>query len=725
MPIIYNEKNKTFKLDTDYTSYIIQVYEENYLLNLYYGDFIPDCFVPGRDKRTPNASFSPANPVIGEHGFSPDTAPMEFGTSGAGDFRISALEIRNSNGDSVTDIRYCGHKIYDGKKEIPQMPSSYVNSDSEAQTLELYAKDAVTGAAVTLYYSVFPKYDIIARRIRVTNESPKKMRIERAFSLCLDLPDMDYDMISLYGAHAKERNAERRPLAHGIQGIGSRRGASSHTQNPFMALAKKGADEEHGSVYGFNFVYSGNFSALAECDFNCTTRVIMGIDPDTFSWELDGGESFDSPEAIMVYTSRGIGEMSRLLHRFYNNNLIRGRYKTEKRPLLINSWEAAYFNFDSDKLVAFAKEAKKLGVEMLVMDDGWFGKRNDDTSSLGDWFVNEEKLQGSLSDLIKRVNNEGLKFGIWYEPEMISPDSDLYRAHPDWCVHVEGREPMLGRNQYVLDVSRKDVRDNIWEQMYKVLSENNIEYLKWDFNRNICDAGSALLPPERKEEFFHRFILGTYDLMNRLVTAFPNILFENCSGGGGRYDPAMLCYSPQIWASDNTDPIERLYIQFGTSMCYPASSMGAHVSACDRTGYGTKCNVARWGTFGLELDPTKLTDEETEIIRNQIKDYHRNYELVNRGDLYRLISPFENPYRAAWQFVSPDKSRTMFTLVTMRREFRQHLIVKLHGLDPDAYYRNEETGDVFSGALLMNAGLVLTQTAEKSGESVVICFDKI
>lgn len=725
MPIIYNEKTKTFKLDTDNTSYIIQVYEENYLLNLYYGAFIPDCFVPDRDKRTPNASFSPANPVIGEHGFSPDTAPMEFGTSGAGDFRISALEIRNSNGDSVTDIRYCGYKIYDGKNEIPQMPSSYVNSDSEAQTLEIYAKDSVTGAAVTLYYSVFPKYDIISRRIRVTNESRSKMRIERAFSLCLDLPDMDYDMISLYGAHAKERNIERRPLAHGIQGIGSRRGASSHTQNPFMALAQKGANEEHGNVYGFNFVYSGNFSALAECDFNCTTRVIMGIDPDTFSWELDGGESFDAPEAIMVYTSRGIGEMSRLLHRFYNNNLIRGRYKFEKRPLLINSWEAAYFNFDADKLVAFAKEAKKLGVEMLVMDDGWFGKRNDDTSSLGDWYVNEEKLQGSLGDLIKRVNNEGLKFGIWYEPEMISPDSDLFRAHPDWCVHVEGREPMLGRNQYVLDVSRKDVRDNIWEQMYKVLSENNIEYLKWDFNRNISDAGSALLPPESKKEFFHRFILGTYDLMNRLVTTFPNILFENCSGGGGRYDPAMLCYSPQVWASDNTDPIERLYIQFGTSMCYPASSMGAHVSACDRTGYGTKCNVARWGTFGLELDPTKLTDEETEIIRSQIKDYHRNYELVNRGDLYRLISPFDNPYRAAWQFVSPDKSRTMFTLVTMRREFRQHLIVKLRGLDPDAYYRNEETGEVFSGALLMNAGLVLTHTAEKSGESVVIYFDKV
>ena len=551
------------------------------------------------------------------------------------------------------------------------------------------------------------------------------MRIERAFSLCLDLPDMNFDLISLYGCHAKERNIERRRLAHGIQGVSSRRGSSSHNQNPFIALAQNGADEEHGDVYGFNLVYSGNFSALAECDFNSTTRVIMGIDPDTFSWELDSGEFFDTPEAIMVYTSFGIGEMSRLFHRFYNNNLIRGRYKTEKRPLLINSWEAAYFDFDADKLVDFAKEAKKLGVEMLVMDDGWFGKRNNDCSSLGDWYVNEDKLKGGLGNLIKRVNDEGLKFGIWYEPEMISPDSELFRAHPDWCVHVKDREPMLGRNQYVIDMSRKDVRDNIWEQMYKVLSENNIEYIKWDFNRNISDAGSVLLPPERKKEFFHRFVLGTYDLMNRLVTTFPNILFENCSGGGGRYDPAMLCYSPQIWASDNTDPIDRLYIQFGTSMCYPASSMGAHVSANDRTGYGTKCNVARWGTFGLELDPTYLTDEEADIIRDEIKEYHKNYELVNRGDLYRLISPFENPYRAAWQFVSPDKSRTMFTLVTMRKEFRPHLIVKLRGLEPDAYYKNERTGEVLSGALLMNAGLDLTNTAGQTGESTVIYFDKV
>lgn len=725
MSIIYNEKYKTFKLDAENSSYIIGVYDQNYLLNLYYGAYIPDSYVPHREKRPPNASFSPANPVIGEHGFSPDTAPIEYGTDGAGDFRISALEITNKNGDSVTDIRYTGYKIYDGKEEIEGMPSSYANSGDGAQTLEIYTEDSVTGAEVTLYYTVFPKYDIITRRVKVKNNSSDKMRIEKAMSLCLDLPDMNYDLISLYGCHAKERNIERRRLAHGVQGVESRRGSSSHNQNPFIALAQTGADEEHGNVYGFNLVYSGNFSALAECDFNFTTRVVMGIEPQSFSWLLNGGESFDTPEAVMVFTDGGIGEMSRKLHRFYNNNLIRGRYKTEKRPLLINSWEAAYFDFDADKLVSFAREAKKLGVELLVMDDGWFGHRNDDTSSLGDWYVNENKLPDGLNKLIERVNAEGLKFGIWYEPEMISPDSDLFRAHPDWCVRVEGREPMLGRQQYVIDMSRKDVRDNIWEQMYSVLSQNNIEYLKWDFNRNISDAGSALLPKEQKKEFFHRFVLGTYDLMNRLVTSFPNILFENCSGGGGRFDPAMLCYSPQIWTSDNTDPIERLYIQFGTSLCYPASAMGAHTSASSRTGYETKCNVARWGTFGLELDPTKLNEEEKNIIREQIAEYHKNYELVNRGDLYRLISPFENPYRAVWQFVLPDKSRSTVTVVTIREECHQNLTIKLRGLDPKAYYTIEETGETLSGALLMNAGIVFTERVEFTGESAVINLSRI
>ncbi len=726
MPIIFDETHKTFKLDSSASSYIIGIYDEGYILNLYYGAPIPDTYVPSRERRTPNASFSLANPVIGERGFTPDTAPMEYGTNGAADFRISALSIRNQNGDSTTDIRYKGHKIYRGKPGIDGQPATYVNSDSEADTLELYAEDRVTGAEVTLYYTVFNNCSVMTRRVSVKNGAESgDIWLERIMSVCLDLPSMDYDMITLWGRHAKERNIARRPLAHGVQGIESRRGVSGHCQNPFTALVSKSTDENHGEVYAMNLVYSGNHTALAECDFNSTTRVIMGIDPTDFKWQLAPGDIFDSPEAVMVYTDRGLGEMSRIFHLFYNNNLIRGKYKSERRPLLINSWEAAFFDFDSDKLVDFAKSAKQLGIEMLVMDDGWFGRRNDDKSSLGDWYVNEDKLVGGLGSLIERVNAEGLRFGIWFEPEMISPDSDLFRAHPDWHVHVKGREPMIGRRQYVLDVSRSDVRDHIWNMMYDILSNNKIDYLKWDFNRNISDAASAELPPERQTEFFHRFILGTYDLMRRLTETFPDILFENCSGGGGRFDPAMLYYSPQIWASDNTDPIERLYIQFGTSMCYPASAVGAHVSACGRTGYATKGNVAMWGTFGYELDPRHLTEDEREIVREQVREYSENYELIRRGELYRLVSPFDDPHRAVWEIVSPDASRAMVTVVTMRREEHPHLVVRLGGLTPKRMYRNSMTGDVTSGALLMHAGLDLTNIANSDGDSTVIYFDAV
>ena len=722
MSIFYDEEKRLLKLDTSDTSYVIGIHDENYILGFYYGAKIPDMNFKGFIKRNPSASFSPANPVIGENGFSPDSAPIEYGCNGAGDFRISALAIRNSNGDTVTDIRYLGHRIFNGKKALAGLPSTYANSDSEAQTLEIDAIDKVTGALVTLVYTVFENFPVMTKSVRVKNTSDKTMYIERIFSSCNDFTTMDYDMITLWGRHAKERNIEKRPLAHGVQGIESKRGVSGHSQNPFVALAKHGATEDYGEVYGFNFVYSGNFSALAECDHNASTRFIMGINPADFEWTLNAGEEFTAPEVVCVYTNKGIGEMSRIYHRFYNNNLIRGKYKTEKRPLLINSWEAAYFDFDKEKLIAFAKEAKQLGIEMLVMDDGWFGKRNDDTNSLGDWFVNEEKLVGGLKPLVDGVNAEGLKFGIWYEPEMISPDSELFRVHPDWHVHVANREPMLGRHQYVLDVSREDVRENIWAQMYKVLSENNIEYVKWDFNRNISDAGSAMLPPERKKEFFHRFILGTYDLMNRLVTTFPNILFEGCSGGGGRFDPAMLCYSPQIWTSDNTDPIERLYIQFGTSMCYPASCQSAHVSACDRTNYETKGNVAMWGTFGYELDPRKLTEADRELVKKQVADYHKTYSLVRDGDLYRLISPFDKPFNAAWEIVSPDKQSFMFTLVCMRANCNGLCYIKFKGLDPEKYYTCENDGEVYSGSFLMNVGLNLTERANRDGESICLYF---
>ncbi len=723
MSIVFDSEKRTFKLDSKTSSYIIKIHDENYLLNLYYGAKIPDTYVPSRECRTPNASFSPANPVIGEHGFSPDTAPMEYGCGGAGDFRISALSVKNGCGDTVTDIRYTGHKIYKGKPEIPGLPSTYVNGGDGADTLEIYAADKSTGLSVTLYYTVFDDYGVITRHSRITNESDRKMAIERAFSGCINFDSLDYDMITFYGRHAKERYIERRKLSHGVQGIESMRGASGNAQNPFVIIAAHDAAETHGEAYGFNLVYSGNFSALAESDFNSTARFIMGINPTDFEWNLDVNESFFTPELVMVYTEDGIGEMSRIYHRFYNNNLVRGKYKTEKRPLLINSWEAAFFDFDDDKLVAFAKEAKKLGIEMLVMDDGWFGRRNDDRSSLGDWYVNENKLKGGLGSLIERVNAEGLKFGIWYEPEMISPDSDIYRAHPDWAVHVDNRDPMIARNQYVIDMSREDVRDYIWQKMYDVLSNNKIDYVKWDFNRNISDAGSAKLPNGRKQEFFHRFILGTYDLMGRLTKTFPNILLENCSGGGARFDPAMLSFSPQIWASDNTDPLERLYIQFGTSYCYPASTVGAHVSACGRTGIKTRANVAMWGTFGYELDPRKLTEREADEVRNEVRAYHENYDLIRSGDLYRLVSPFDDRFRAVWEIVSQDKKRAMVTVVTMRYENTPHLIVKLGGLLPDRMYKNSMTGDVCSGALLMKAGLNLTNVANGDGDSAVIFFD--
>lgn len=723
MPIIYDSKNKTFKLDTKTSSYIIQVYKENYLLNLYYGAPIPDTFISNRSERPTNASFSVANPFIGGYDFSPDTAPMEYGCNGAADFRISALSVRNHNGDSTTDLRYTGHIIYAGKPALNGMPSSYLNHNDEADTLEIYAKDSVTGVEVTLYYTVFANQGIMVRRVKVHNNSDFSLKLERAFSLCVDLPDMDYDMITLYGRHNKERTTERRRLAHGLQGVESKRGVSSHCQNPFTAIVKNGANEEYGWCYGFNLVYSGNFSALAECDYNSTTRFIMGINPTDFTWNLAPDESFETPEAVMVFTDKGIGEMSRIFHNFYNNNLVRGEWKTKKRPILINSWEAAYFDFDTDKLVEFAKAAKELGIEMLVMDDGWFGKRNDDTSSLGDWHVNEEKLKGGLGELISRVNEQGLKFGIWYEPEMISPNSELFRAHPDWHVHVKGRVPMQGRQQYVLDVSREDVRENIWKQLYDVLSQNKVDYLKWDFNRNITDAASAILPPERQTEFFHRFILGTYDLMNRLVTTFPHILFENCSGGGGRYDPAMLCYSPQIWCSDNTDAIERLSIQFGTSICYPASTMGAHVSACARTDITTRGNVALWGTFGYEMDPRKLTDEERKIVLSQIEEYHKYYDIIHYGELYRLVAPDENSYYAIWEFVSSNKQEALVTKVTVKKDIisRRH-IVKLRGLDPEKYYKCDLTGETYSGAALMNAGIVLSNLAQNDGESIKLFF---
>ena len=725
MPISFNSTKKVFKLDTPFSTYAFKIFEENYLVHLYYGAFVPDDEFGEYERRCSYASFSASNANLTHMDFSADVFPMEIGCNGCGDMRISALQIRNSDGNASTDVRYVSHKIYSGKPAIPGLPALYANSDDECTTLEVTTLDKVTGAEVTLVYTVFEKLSAMTRSVVVKNTSDKSFEIEKVMSFCLDMDSSDYDLITLYGRHNCERNFEKRPLAHGYQGIGSRRGTSSSQQNPFMALLSSNGGEDFGEAYGFNLVYSCNHLCEAEVDFNNCTRVTMGINPTDFGWTLAPGESFYSPEAVLVYSNEGLGGMSRTFHRLYNNNLVRGKWKKLKRPLLVNNWEGTGMDFTDEKLYNIAKWAKETGIEMLVMDDGWFGHRDDDRSSLGDWFVDSKKFKNGMTAFIQSVKDLGLKFGIWYEPEMISPDSEIYRKHPDWCIHVPNRERSVGRWQYVMDMTRSDVRDYLFNMMSDILGNNPIDYIKWDFNRNITEAGSALLPPEKQKEFFHRFILGTYELMDRIVKAFPDLLFENCSGGGGRYDPGMMYFSPQIWCSDNTDALSRVDIQFGSSLCYPASVQGAHVSASRRSGYETKRNVAMWGSFGYELDPANISEEAREEIRGQIADYHKYYDLIHYGDLYRIISPWDDPYKCAWEFVSEDKTEAMLTVLIKFAIERRCFIIKLKGLDQKKKYLCDYDGLVRSGALLMNAGINLYELPERDGYSTALHFTEV
>ncbi len=731
MSIIFDSEKRVFKLDTPSSSYALEISPAGYLLHLYYGAFVPDTDLDYLRTRLRNASFSAAVAEHEEKGLSLDTAPLEYPTNGISDFRVSALQIRGANGNAATDIRYKSHRIYAGKPALEGLPATYANSDDEADTLEITCEDSLTGAEIVLVYTSFNKLDAIARSVKVTNKGENPFDLERVFSAAVDFNGFDFELLSLQGRWAKERTLVKRHLEHGLQGIQSKRGSSSHNNNPFIAIARDGCTEESGEVYGFSLVYSSNFKAEVEVDCMDSTRVIMGINPSDFKWRLDPGETFTAPEVVMVYSDGGVGRMSRTFHKLYRYNLCRGEWKTKKRPIIVNNWEGTYFNFDDDKLVAIAKDAADLGIEMLVMDDGWFGVRNNDNCSLGDWVVNESKLKGGLKSLVDRVNALGLKFGIWFEPEMISPDSDLYRAHPDWCLHVDGRERSIGRQQYVLDMSRKDVRDNIFDQMYAVLSSANIEYVKWDFNRNLTEVGSSLLPPERQGEVAHRYMLGVYELLERLLKAFPHLLLEGCSGGGGRFDAGMLYYSPQIWTSDDTDALERLEIQYGTSIVYPTSAMSAHVSASPnhQTGrassFKTRGDVAMAGAFGYELDLTKLTDEERELVKKQVADYHRYYDVIQNGDYYRLINPTENVGKitsaAAWESVSADKREVLMTYVVMRTHVSVSRYIRLRGLDPKLTYVDTATGRRYSGALLMNAGLNLTSNW-KDGESRVWHF---
>lgn len=724
MPITFDEKRKIFKLDTLDSTYAIGI-REGYLIHLYYGKKIPDDNLLDLPFRGYFATISPKNVHVDDYKFSLDVQPMEYSCNGSGDYRLAALSIKDSMGRTTTDIRYLDHKIYDGKPKLKGLPATYCNDDSEAQTLELITIDKFTGAKVTLYYTAFANYSVVTESVKVENTGKETFEIEKVASCCVNFPSMDYNMINLSGVWSRERRVITRHLAHGIQSVASKRGSSSHNHNPFVALVDDKGGEDFGDAFGFNLVYSGNFSADIETDYLDCTRLVMGINPIDFTWVVEPGNEFQSPEVVMVYSDSGMGKMSRTFHDLYNNNLIRGEWKNKKRPLLINSWEGSGFDFDRETLVRYAKEAKKLGIELLVMDDGWFGHRDSDNSSLGDWFVNESKLKGGLTKLIERVNAEGVQFGIWYEPEMISEDSELYKAHPDWCVHVEGREQSPARQQYVIDMTRQDVRDCIFNQMYDVLSKNNIAYLKWDYNRAITEPASVMLDARHSKEFFHRFILGTYELMDRITSAFPHILFESCAGGGGRFDAGMLYYMPQAWASDNTDPIERLTIQFGTTMCYPASSMGAHVSACDRTGIETKAAVAMAGTFGYELDPKEMSEEDKEKVKEQVKNYHRYYNVIHFGDLYRIIAPTDDEFKCAWEYVAKDKSEALLTVVIKNRAPHDFLLIKMKGLDPEKMYCDETDGEIYSGALLMNAGINLTDGTLSAGRSFIRYFTEV
>ncbi len=707
--VTYTDNMKLFTLQSKNSTYALAALEDGFICHIYYGKKVEDDDLSYLLRLNENPWTLKNNER--DKGTLMDTLPFEYPCHGTGDYREPCLMILDKNGMSTCEIKYKSHKIYDGKPKLDGMPATFAD-DNQASTLELTCIDEPTGLEVTLCYTVFHDLDVITRSVRLKNTSADELNIRRVLSACVDFDTDKFDLITLNGSWARERVMERSKLHHGKQGIDSVKGESSHQNNPFMALVSHNADEDIGEAYGFNFVYSGNFFAQAEVTQHKKTRAVMGINHFDFNWLLEQGEEFQAPEVVMVYSSDGLGAMSRTYHDLYRNHLIRGEYKDKRRPILINNWEATYFNFDTDKLIGIAKQASELGIEMLVMDDGWFGHRDSDNSSLGDWFVYEKKLNGGLKYLVDEVNKLGMKFGIWFEPEMISPDSELFKSHPDWAIQIKGRYMTQSRQQYVLDYSNKEVRDHIYGMMKKVLDSANIEYIKWDMNRQLTEVGSTTLPVKRQRELWHRYVLGVYDVMNRLTTEYPHILLENCSGGGARFDPAMLYYSPQIWCSDDTDAIERLKIQHGTSICYPASAMGAHVSDCPNhtvgrtTPFKTRGHVAMVGTFGYELDVTKIPEDDRNAIPAQIEEFNKFNPLIRTGDQYRIGNVFEDNMWDSWMFVAKDKSEVLFTFVQVlgRPNYRSRRI-KLKGLDSNAKYKNMDNGEIHSGSALMNAGI--------------------
>ena len=712
MAIIFNKEAKTYTIQTKNTTYQMKVNPLGVLLHTYYGRKIE-----GDDLGyTAYYDMSPYTPkteyIKGDETWANiDHIPQEISAFGCGDYRETAISIRHADGTLGLQPIFHSAEIKKGKYSLDGLPAFY---GDEGETLIVTLKDRVYDVYLHLYYGVLPEYDLITRALIIENKTDNQIHIEKALSLNLDFNFGDFDLISFEGRWAQERRLQRAPVLHGKTQVFSTRGASGHIMNPSCMLAHKNATETTGDVYAFAFVYSGSFLISASRNFNDNTRLVMGINPENFDFVLESGEKFTAPEVAVTFSHKGFETASQNLHKSIRNNLCTSKFKNARRPILINNWEGTYFTFNADKLVSMAKDASLLGVELFVMDDGWFGKRDDDFSGLGDWFVNEEKLGCTLKELADRINETGLRFGIWFEPECVNEDSDLYRAHPDYAFKMPNRQPTLGRHQLILDMSRKDVRDNIYNQLCKILDSANISYVKWDFNRNITDLYSSNVPAEKQGEIYHRYVLGLYELLERITSRYPDILFESCSGGGGRFDCGMHYYMPQAWTSDDTDPIERLKIQHGTSFIYPISTMGAHVSACPNHQTGritplkTRGIVAYFGTYGLELDVNKMTDEEKTEIKRQVAEFKKHYELIQRGEYSRLISPYEkDSLYCVWQVVSTDKSEALVAMVKYKNEANTHPeIVRLRGLDENKYYKvNGEK--VYKGASLMYNGLVL------------------
>lgn len=721
-------KDKIFNLETKNTLYQMKVDRFGVLNHLWYGEKTDCCMDYLLDY--PDAGFSGnIYEAENERTYSLNTLPQEYSTSGVGDFRISAISVTHEDGSNALDLRVREYQIKKGKYEIPGLPAVYAKED-EAETLEITLKDTATEAEVILKYGVFEKEDVITRSVVVKNSGKTPIVINKVHSMCLDIPYGDWEWMHFYGRHTMERQAERVPVLHGISESSSSRGTSSHHQNPAVLLCEKDCTETNGHCIGAALMYSGGFQAQVEKDQLEQVRLVMGIHPDTFEWTLEAGEAFYTPEVILSCSTTGFAKLSQNFHHIIRNHVCRGTYQLSSRPVLINNWEATYFDFNEEKILNIARQASKLGIDMMVLDDGWFGKRDDDCSGLGDWFVNEKKLNGGLKALVEKINAMGMKFGLWFEPEMVSEDSDLYRNHPDWAIQIPGRKPMRSRYQLVLDMSNPEVVDYLYGVMSAILRENHIEYVKWDMNRSISDWYTATLSRGRQMEMPHRYVLGLYELLEKLTSEFPDVLFEGCSGGGGRFDAGMMYYCPQIWCSDDTDAHERTFIQYGTSFFYPTSTVGSHVSAVPNhqtgriTSIETRGVVAMAGSFGYELDLNQLSEEEKTVVAKQITHYKEYQSLIYNGDYYRLANPFEDGM-SAWSWISEDKKTILVQGVLFRAKpnvLRKTL--RLMGLEAKKNYKIAGTEEVYTGVALMSGG-VLLQRAVGDDVSFEIVLEEI